>query len=180
VVGVPDGATPENEANSETAQDAPPPAGEETEPPPPEEQIDNEIITAGMTESAREWLGGIFGFDTEYQHESGGGGAGGQFMFANVDELDGIIAKWTTQRDEIEADLKRIGDAFNEINAPAGDPMSEGQANTARSSLVSMGEHCSQMLEYAKGYIKKLEEARVEMSTMDEDAATALRTTYDA
>ena len=176
-MGVPDGATPETEANDETARDAPPPAnGEENEPPPPEQQIDNEIMTA----EAREWLGGIFGFDTTFQHESGGGGAGGQFMFANVDELDAIITKWTTQRDEIEADLKRIGDAFNEINAPAGDPMSQGQANTARSSLVSMGEHCSQMLKYADSYIRKLNQARVEMSTMDEDAATSLRTTYDA
>lgn len=174
-MGVPDGATPDAEANNETAQDAPPPEGEENEPPPPEEQVDNEIMTA----EAREWLGSIFGFGTGSEHESGGGGAGGQFTFANIEELDAVITKWNTQRDEISEDQDRIVSAYREIAEPAGDEMSRGQADAARSSLVSMWEHNSQMLEYTDSYIEKLNFARGDMATNDEDAATVLRTTYE-
>lgn len=175
-MGVPDGATPESETNDEAAQDAPPSGGEETEPPPPDEQVDNEIMTA----EAREWLGGIFGFGTGAEHESGGGGAGGQFMFANVDELDVVITKWNSQRDEIQEDQERIIAAYHEIAEPAADEMSRGQANAARSSLISMWEHNFQMLQYTDNYIEKLTLARSDMATMDEDAATSLRTTYEA
>ncbi len=174
-MGVPDGATAETQENNVSAQDAPPPDDQENEPPPPDAQVDAEIMTA----EAREWLGGIFGFGTGSEHESGGGGAGGQFMFANVEELDAVITKWQTQRDEIEADQERIVSAYYEITEPAGDDMSHGQAEAARNSLVSMWEHCSQMLTYTDNYLQKLTLARGDMVSMDQDAETLMSNTYE-
>jgi len=175
VVGVPDGASPETEASDESAQDAPPPDDQENEPPPADQQVDAEIMTA----EAREWLGGIFGFGTPSEHESGGGGAGGEFMFANIEDLDAVITKWHTQRGEVQEDQDRIVAAYREIAEPAGDEMSRGQANAARNSLVSMWEHNSQMLQYTDSYIEKLNLARGDMVTMDQDAETAMKTTYE-
>lgn len=174
-MGVPEGATPETEANDESAQDAPPPDGQEDEPPPPGEQVDAEITSAEV----REWLGGIFGFGTAPEHESGGGGAGGQFMFADVAELDSVITQWNTQRDEIQADQDRIISAYHEIAEPAGDEMSRGQADASRESLLNMWKHNFQMMQYTDNYIMKLGLARGDMVAQDVDAETVMRTTYE-
>ena len=175
-MGVPDGATPEAEANNETAQDAPPPEGEETEPPPPDQQVDNEITSAEV----RDWLGGIFGNDAGNEHESGGGGAGGEFLFADLAELDAVIGQWNSQRDEIQADQERIIGAYHDIAEPAGDEMSVGQAEASRESLLNMWKHNFQMLQYTDNYIKNLQGARGYTQAQDEDAETVMRTTYDA
>lgn len=174
-MGVPDGASPETEANNETAEDAPPAEGQENEPPPPGDQVDAEITSTEV----REWLGGIFGFGTAPEHESGGGGAGGQFMFADVAELDAVVTQWNTQRDEIQADQDKIIAAYHDIAEPAGDEMSQGQADASRKSLLNMWKHNFQMLQYADNYIQKLGLARGDMVAQDEDAETVMRTMYD-
>jgi hypothetical protein len=180
VVGVPDGTTADrretgnraedrgtnNNADNDTEQ-----PNEETEPPTPEEQVNGEIVMANVTE----WWRGLFGIGDPTEHEAGGGGQGGQFMFASVDELNGVIKQWEDERDGIMADRDAIAEAYYMVKEPAGDDMSTGQANASRDSLASMWEHSSQMLKYTENYIRKLNASRDQMATMEDGAVAQMR-----
>jgi hypothetical protein len=124
---------------------------ESTEPPPPPDtQIQQEISTGRVME----WLGGLFG--SEWESPAGGGGTGGQFMFASVDELNGVITQWQTELAAIEADGEKIRQAAGYIEAPAGDSMSVAQADATTQSLNALQQHNDAMRDYAREYIKKL------------------------
>ncbi len=104
------------------------------------------------------------------QYQAGGGGKGGQFMFASVDELNGVIKQWETMRDDIQDDKDKIADAYFKIKAPAGDVMSQGQASASRDSLANLWQHSDAMLKYADNYITKLYESRDQMQVMEDGA----------
>lgn len=164
MLGVPDGTTAEDH------QDGQPPEDPGT----PEEQISREVATA----EALEWLTGIFGGGWERQ--SGGGGQGGQFMFADLGELDGIITAWRDEVEDIKSDLRQIEKTTAVVARPAGDPMSTLHMATTRQSLLAMREHSRQMLEYAQGYLDKLEQTRTQMQSDEDAVQTSMRNVYQA
>jgi hypothetical protein len=174
VVGVPDGANagrhraPEDTEGTENPQNS---GAEETEEDPgtPAEQVQLEIAAA----QAAGVLPSIFGFGGP--HEAGGGGTGGQFMFADLAELDGVITEWETERDGIEADRDAIDVAMGLIAEPAGDMMSAGLTSTSKQSLEAMKNHSGAMLDYANEYLNKLYASRQQMAIMEDGAVAHMR-----
>jgi hypothetical protein len=172
VVGVPDGANAGRHRAEEPDEPATTDDAQDQDPGTPQDQVDGEIARAEISD----WLRGLFPFGGEpTPHQAGGGGTGGQFMFANLDELDGIIAKWKEERDGIIADRDAISDAYHMIKPPAGDTMSVGQTEASQNSLASMWQHSEAMLKYANDYIAKLYAARVQMATQDDGARETMR-----
>ncbi len=159
MAGVPDGT---NTDNTDTEQ----------EPGTPAEQVEQEIASTEV----RSWWRSLFGLGGEPQpHESGGGGSGGQFMFASLEELDGVIAKWEEERDGILADRREIFEAYDCIAEPAADAMSQYQAQASRDSIANMFQHNDAMLRYAENYIEKLKASREQMAVMEDGARDRLR-----
>jgi hypothetical protein len=150
VVGVPDGANAEDTGTG--AED----------PGTPADQVNTEITREGVFG----WWRSLFGVDTPY--EAGGGGTGGQFMFASLEDLDTIIKRWETERDGILADRNAISEAYYSVKNPAADPLSKEQADASRDSLANMWNHSQAMLQYAENYILKLKASREQMAVMDE------------
>jgi hypothetical protein len=136
--------------------------GEEQPPPPPDQQIQMEISLGSVLDR----LGGLFGAD--WEPSAGGGGTGGQFMFASIEELDGVITQWKDQREAILRDGRKVRDAAAFITAPAGDSMSTTMADTTMQSLDALYEHNQAMFNYADAYIQKLEASRASMTNTDE------------
>ncbi len=157
-MGVPDGA---NTDNTDTEQ----------EPGTPAEQVEQEIASTEVLN----WWRSLFGLGGGQPHESGGGGTGGQFMFASLEELDDVIAKWEEERDGILADRREIFEAYDCIAEPAADAMSQYQAQASRDSIANMFQHNDAMLRYAENYIEKLKASREQMAVMDEGARDNLR-----
>jgi hypothetical protein len=157
VVGVPDGTNAEN-------------TGTETEDPgTPADQVNAEITREG----AFGWWRSLFGIGDPY--EAGGGGTGGQFMFANLDDLNGVITRWEQERDSIQADCDAIADAYWAIKEPAADPLSGEQAQASRDSLANMWTHSTAMLNYADNYIEKLKASRQQIAVMEDGAQEQMR-----
>lgn len=123
-------------------------------PPPPDTQIKQEISTGRVME----WLGGLFG--NEWETTAGGGGTGGQYMFASVAELNTVIAQWQAEYAAIMADGEKIQQAAGYIKAPAEDGMSVAQADATRQSLITLRTHNEAMRTYAEQYIAKLTASR--------------------
>ncbi len=141
-----------------------------TEPPPPDDQIQLEISTGRVMD----WLGGLFGTDG-WDTTAGGGGTGGQFMFASIEELNGVIAQWQTELAAIQADGVKINQAAGYIEAPAGDGMSVAQAKATTESLDALQKHNQAMADYADGYIKKLIASRDSIVNTEQNNAAGLR-----
>lgn len=106
---------------------------------------------------------------------SGGGGAGGQYIFASLAELDTIIAEWEALRDRIRGRGVMLRRAINLIEPPADDLMSKFQANTAAQSLEKAQEHRQAMEDYATSYVAKLQTARAQYSATDSNNAAQMR-----
>lgn len=157
MVGVPDGTNAEN-----SGTDGKPDPGT------PTEQVNNEITAAEVSS----WWRSLFGMD---QYQAGGGGTGGQFMFASLEELDGVIKKWTDERDGILADRDAIADAYHTVRDPAGDMMSRSQATASKDSLANMWHHSDSMLKYAENYIAKLNASRKQIAVTEDGAHARMR-----
>lgn len=61
---------------------------------------------------------------------SGGGGAGGRYVFANLEDLDGVLAELETLRDDIRKDGEKLLRAQQLIEPPGEDIMSRMEAKT--------------------------------------------------
>ncbi len=109
-----------------------------------------------------------------------GGGGGGQFVFADLAELDSITAQWTAERDRMRIDGQTIRDAIQMCNAPAEDMMSHFQANRLKDSLTEAWNHNQAMFNYADGYVNKLEATRQSMAKTEQDNIARLRTTGES
>jgi hypothetical protein len=120
------------------------------------------------------WWRSLFGIGGD-PYQAGGGGTGGQFMFASLDELDPIIKRWETERDGILADRNVISDAYYSLAKPAGDPMSSDLTSASRDSIANLWNHSQAMLEYAENYIQKLKASRTQMAVMDEGSRDHFR-----
>lgn len=110
---------------------------------------------------------------------SGGGGSGGNYVFANLAELDAIITQWAEMRDAIQADGVRLAQAQTLIRPPAHDTMSERQPAAVNRSLDKALAHNATMRAYASSYIEKLSAAR-ERYLSDDDASAARMRAADA
>ena len=106
---------------------------------------------------------------------SGGGGAHGQYLFANLEEFDAVIVEWRALLDRVKDRGVTLRRAIGLIEPPAPDVMSKFQAEVAIASLRSADDHRRAMEEYAAGYVRKLEAARVEYAAADDDGAADLR-----
>ncbi|MCE7009316.1 hypothetical protein LWC34_41855 [Kibdelosporangium philippinense] len=133
------------------------------------EQIDAEVATA----QAGRIIVGTFG--GEYEHQSGGGGAGGHFEFTSLTELDGIIADLKSEREGIFNDGSKIRYAIGLVEPPAKDIMSQLQAKATINSWQLAFEHNQRMLAAADAEIAKLEAARNAYSHVEEGNTASMR-----
>ncbi len=106
---------------------------------------------------------------------SGGGGAGGQFVFASVGELDGISGDLESLRDDIRKDGDKLKQAQFLIEPPGEDIMSRLEAKTTVHSLGKAIEHNKTMAAYADTEIAKLRAARNAYTKSDDEGAARLR-----
>lgn len=140
----------------------------------PEQQVGMQISIGKV----KDWVGGVFGRD--WESEVGGGGAGGEYVFADLAELDEIIKQWEAQRDAIRADGDQIRQAIGFVMPPADDEMSVRQADATTDSLNRLLEHNTAMFDYAQAYVEKLKAARGHTAATDSDNASTLTRTDGA
>lgn len=106
---------------------------------------------------------------------SGGGGAGGRYVFANLGELDAIITAWEALRDRIFTRDGKFKRAISLITPPADDDMSKLQAHATVASLRKAQAHNLAMFTYVDGYVTKLKAARSQYEATDMASAARLR-----
>jgi hypothetical protein len=139
-----------------------------TEPLPPDQQIQMQISLGAV----KGWLGNLFGKD--WETSAGGGGTGGQYMFASLADLDAVIAQWKEQRQAIYDDGQKIQQAAGAIVAPAEDGMSGGMSDTSLASLDALYKHNREMFKYADDYVRKLEASRASMANTDQSGKSTM------
>lgn len=110
-----------------------------------------------------------------YVIDNGGSSGGGGYVFADLAELDAVIAEWVNLRDGIQADGRKLLQARELIEPPAKDLMSQWQPAATRESLSKAIEHNEAMRDYANTYVEKLQAARVQYTAGDEESAAGLR-----
>lgn len=117
-------------------------------------------------------IGTLFG--PGWQTTYGGGGTGGKYMFANLQDLDAVITQWKDVYEAIGEDGRTIEQMAMFIEPPAEDDMSVGQADATRQSMVNLKEHNLAMRTYAEEYIKKLQASRDSMANTEQGNAAQL------
>ena len=127
----------------------------------PERRVDAAIAAARFGEVGLGSLGSGEHFD------SGGGGAGGQFVFADLAALNAAITRWAALHERIKLRGQTIQKASDLCNPPADDLMSRYQADAAKDTLIKKLEHNDAMLAYAEGYVQKLTVSRNIMVTTE-------------
>jgi hypothetical protein len=105
----------------------------------------------------------------------GGDGKGGNYVFADLAELDAIIAEWVSIRDGVEADRWKLEQARKMITPPAKDLMSQMQPGAVRESLGKAIKHNKAMWTYADGYVRRLQAAREQYVAGEEGNVARLR-----
>lgn len=103
---------------------------------------------------------------------SGGGGADGDYVFADLAELDSLTTEWTAIREAIQTDERNLAQAQQAIYSPADDLMSQGQSKALIESLDKARNHNKTMFDYADAYVEKLTATR-ERYVADEEANVA-------
>jgi hypothetical protein len=106
---------------------------------------------------------------------SGGGGAGGAYVFADLDHLDRVIGRWQTLHDDIVADSHVVRRAIRILAPPADDTPSVTQAKAATDSLTNGHAHNQAMADYARKYIQKLKATRTQYATAEQNSIDAIR-----
>lgn len=110
---------------------------------------------------------------------SGGGGSGGKYVFASLEELDSIKSQWTAILEAILVDGARLSMARDALHAPADDLMSNAQYTAITKSLNSAIKHNKRMHDYADDYVRKLEAAAEGYVSDDEVNAAQFRSAND-
>lgn len=137
-----------------------------------EQQIDMEIVVGQVGRA----IAGTFG--GEYQHQSGGGGAGGYYEFTSLAELDGIITRIKAMRVKTADAGDMFLQAIGFVEPPAEDIMSVMQANATRNSLQLGLEHNRALLRQADAAIAKFETSRQQYASTEHGVASDLKTQY--
>jgi hypothetical protein len=141
-----------------------------TAPGTPDEQIETAATGVSLFETVANAMSpilGIFGADAPTP-TSGGGGGGGAYMFASLEELDGVIQQWQSLIDDIKSDNVDVDHAVARIERPAGDDVSAANYRRADETVTAMQKHNNLLLEYAQHYKAKLEDCRAQMATTDQ------------
>lgn len=160
MVGVPDGATGDNEDPTPQGAGA------------PDDQIAGTVAVAGVYESLAKrilpMVPGLPGVMQLPDLQTGGGGAGGTYMFASLEELDSVIGQWEELIEELKADQVRIEDANGGLAEPAGDKVSGRNVSVSRETVAQMRKHNDTLLRYAAGYTAKLKASRKQMAVKED------------
>lgn len=101
--------------------------------------------------------------------------AGGRYVFANLAELDQVIAEWQSLREGIQTDGDRLKQAMQMIRPPAEDIMSRVQAEATVRSLRKAVSHNKAMLDYTDTFIAKLHAARVAYASNEQANEAKMR-----
>jgi|tagenome__1003787_1003787.scaffolds.fasta_scaffold20860714_2 hypothetical protein len=136
-----------------------------------EQQIDATVATTSLFDTVSNALSpimGIIGSPMPYTPDTGGGGAGGSYMFASLEELDGVIQQWQDLCDDIKADQGNIESAGIQANRPAGDEVSSDNFSQSSKVVMAMQKHNEMLLKYAEHYVVKLQQCRTQMSTTEQ------------
>jgi hypothetical protein len=147
-----------------------------TDPGTPEEQIHNTVATTRLFETISQTMApvmGLLGTDAPAV-PTGGGGGGGTYLFASIEELDGVIGQWQDLVDEIRSDLHEIKAAGHHAATPAGDTVSNDNFRESADVVKAMQKHNEQLLVYAQHYVVKLQECRTQMATTEQGNQTRM------
>ncbi|CRK61191.1 hypothetical protein [Alloactinosynnema sp. L-07] len=120
-----------------------------------EQQLNAEVTVGRVINTVND----LIPWGTGGHVQAGGGGSGGHFKLS-IAELDALVAQWTVVRQKITVSSRKLDDAFDLVEAPADDEMSDLEAKATRDSLQKAIEHNRAMRAYAQGYIDKLTDAR--------------------
>jgi hypothetical protein len=110
-----------------------------------------------------------------YAITGSGGGGGGDYVFADLAELDSLISEWTAIRDNIQTDGEKLLQAAYLIIPPAEDDMSKAQSAATVASLDKAQIHNDAMFAYADSYLGKLTTTRERYATDEEVNAGRMR-----
>nr|WP_157527429.1 hypothetical protein [Kibdelosporangium sp. MJ126-NF4]CEL14841.1 hypothetical protein [Kibdelosporangium sp. MJ126-NF4]CTQ96528.1 hypothetical protein [Kibdelosporangium sp. MJ126-NF4] len=136
---------------------------------PAQQQVETEVAVAQVSQA----IAGMFG--GEYNHQSGGGGAGGHYEFTSLAELDSIITELKTMADSITLDGESLDRARSLITPPADDIMSTLQTKITVFSLTAAFEHNRAMCLAAEAEISKLVKAREAYAQAENHGAQTFR-----
>jgi len=104
-----------------------------------------------------------------------GGGGDGTYVFADLTELDHIIAALSSIREAVESDRDALRNAQLTVRPPAADEMSKRQSRALLDSLTAARSHNEAMWRYVDAYIEKLASARHRYASDDHVVTTRLR-----
>jgi hypothetical protein len=142
----------------------------ETNPGTPEQQINMTATTSSLFDSVAQAMSPVLGILGAKPPEptTGGGGGGGAYMFASLEELDGVIKQWEDLADELKADNDRVKRAIDQTATPAGDDVSGNNYSSSNKVLAGMQKHNEELLKYTGHYIAKLKQCRTQMATTEQ------------
>jgi hypothetical protein len=106
---------------------------------------------------------------------SGGGGAGGQYVFVSVEQLDAIITEAGALLADIRLDGDQLRQAAGLIEPPADDIMSVMEARTTVESLTEAERHNKAMAAYVEAEMGKLQACRAAYVNTEDASAAQLR-----
>lgn len=135
----------------------------------PEERVDQAIS------EARYGQAGIAALGIGQYLDSGGGGATGQFVFANLDELNAVLHEWEDLAKEIGDHQKVTVQIQRLCNPPAEDMMSHYQAEAGKKTADAKLDQDTALLAYAQAYVDKLAGCRNAMAATEQGNADRLR-----
>nr|WP_042189809.1 hypothetical protein [Kibdelosporangium sp. MJ126-NF4] len=124
------------------------------------ETVDQQIRFEVTADKTLRTAAGLFGIDL--QSQTAGGGGSGSWVFTSLDQLDGLIKKWSDMCDAIDHRRARIQQAESLVEPPANDMMSRFHASELKNSLSAMWHHADSMRAYAREYLHKLQTTRSE------------------
>lgn len=94
------------------------------------------------------------------------------FVFADYEELDGVIGDWRTERDDIHGAEKLLAEAYLSTKSPAGDEITHDYLAALRDACMGYYKYNRSMSQYTEEYLQRLMDCRQVLGAT-EDANTA-------
>lgn len=123
---------------------------------------------ASATEQVQNVFGGAVGGIAAGATQGPAGDASWEF---DPDEIDSVISKWKSLRDEVVHDRDAIRDMLEMAIPPSGDDPSGTFVGQLQDSLSSLLESNVSMLSYIQDFLEKLEAAKIGIEAKDEENA---------
>jgi hypothetical protein len=143
----------------------------------PEDQIRGTAASVSLFETVSNAMApvlGLLGADAPAGPTTGGGGGSGAYMFASLEELDGVIQQWQDLIDDIKSDQGDVERAVHRIDRPAGDDVSSANYRQSSDVVQAMQKHNDMLLRYAEHYLVKLKDCREQMATTEHGNRTRM------